>query len=107
MRIMKLVVVALLFSFASVQAQADVCASLYEHEKFGGDTLLVFSNQSMSNIGDLWNDRISSVQVTPGCHITLFEHINFAGSTHTLWGNSDNIGYVFNDQASSFDCYCD
>ncbi len=107
MKTVKLMIAALLFSLAAASAQANICATLYEHENYSGASLNVFTNQSVSNVGHWWNDRVTSVQVAPGCQITLYEHVDFKGLPYTLWESSYNVGELFNDQASSYSCSCD
>ncbi|MCY4746551.1 beta-1,3-glucanase family protein [Pelomonas sp. UHG3] len=54
-------------------------------------------------IGSAWNDRISSVKVAPGYRVTLFNDINFGGSSLALTGDEPNlVNRGFNDLASSY-----
>lgn len=54
-------------------------------------------------IGSTWNDRISSVKVAPGYRVTLFNDINFGGSSLALTGDEPNlVNRGFNDLASSY-----
>jgi len=46
------------------------------------------------------NDAISSIRVTPGYTVTLYEHANFTGRTKTLTADSDFLS-DFNDLASA------
>ncbi len=54
-------------------------------------------------IGSAWNDRISSVKVAPGYRVTLFNDINFGGSSLALTGDEPNlVNRGFNDLTSSY-----
>jgi hypothetical protein len=54
------------------------------------------------NIAEFDNDVISSVKVSEGYQITLFEHADFKGRTWTYTKDVPYIGNDANDKASSF-----
>ena len=93
--------------FLSASVSANICAVLYEHANYGGASYHVFNGQgNVAWIGDWWNDKVSSVHVSPGCQITLYEHANYSGMPYTLTGATSYVGNLFNDQTSAFSCYC-
>lgn len=97
---------ALLLSLLTAGAarSADACV-LYEHAGFGGRTVFVPANGSVARFG-AFNDRLSSVQVPPGCRLTLHEDIDFRGASLSLSGDVGFVGEVWNDEASSASCAC-
>ena len=96
-----------LFIFTASANAGDICAVLYEHANYGGASYHVFNGEgNVGWIGDWWNDKVSSVHVSPGCQITLYEHANYAGMPYTLTSSTSYVGGLFNDQTSGFSCYC-
>jgi len=93
-------------SFASA-ASARTCATLYEHINFGGDSREVGDGVNTAWIGDLWNDQVSSIEVSPGCVLNAYEHINFGGSHETFLGSVPWVGDSWNDKISSYTCSCE
>ncbi|BBH53067.1 peptidase inhibitor family I36 protein [Fluviispira sanaruensis] len=105
-------------SFSSIaQAQTDlniqpqiadtVCAQLFMDINYGGDSLIAWGKDTSNQwIGRYFNDETSSVLVSPGCSITLYQDWNFGGKSLTLYGNTSWIGSEFNDETSSYKCSC-
>ena len=54
-----------------------------------------------------WNDIVSSLTVTPGCKITVYEHNNAQGASKTFTQTSRWVGGSWNDKISSYYCTCD
>jgi hypothetical protein len=93
--------------FASTSSNAELCAVLYEHNNYSGASLIVGDANSHNGwIGNWWNDRVSSVSVEPGCHLTVYEHRNYGGANYTLYSSTNYIGNIWNDQISSYRCDC-
>ncbi len=107
-----------LTSFSLIaQAQTDlniqpqiadtVCAQLFFDINYGGDSLIAWGKDTSNQwIGHYFNDETSSVLVSPGCAITLYQDRDFGGIIQTLYGNTPWIGSEFNDRTSSFKCHC-
>jgi Syncollin/Beta/Gamma crystallin len=91
---------------AEANARADTCARLYEHAGFGGEVKYVESGSDVTYIGNLWNDKVSSVQVTAGCTLNVWEHANYGGRHSTYGGRIPYVGDDWNDIISSFTCDC-
>ena len=87
-------------------AWAQACATVYEHARFGGESRDVPRGASVSNLGSLWNDVISSVSVEPGCALNVWEHANFDGAHTTFIGSVPWVGRDWNDRISSYNCTC-
>lgn len=99
--------VVMLLAISQTAQAGDICAVLFEHANYGGANYVVYNpNANTSYVGDWWNDKVSSVSVLPGCHITLFEHANFGGDTTSIYDNTSYVGNWWNDKASSFACHC-
>jgi hypothetical protein len=72
----------------------------YSDSNYLGDRFCV--NIDIGWLGMLWNDRISSVKVTPGYEFTLFNDANFTGNALSCGCDVPNLPqYNFNDIASS------
>jgi hypothetical protein len=73
------------------------------HESAGYTGESTCANADSAWVGAAWNDRISSVRVTAGYQVELFEHSNFGGRTLLLTADTANLADAgFNDLASSF-----
>ena len=53
-----------------------------------------------------WQDMMSSVKLSPGCCVMLFEHEDFHGSSEKVCESvgwiGDKVGHWWNDKLSSF-----
>merc|ERR1719369_197410 len=87
-----------------------VCAVFHENFHFSGQTFSLHGDNS--HLDSFWNDRISSVRVTPGCTVTLYEHFGFGGRSVSRSGGSWSSllhiqsGFNWNDKVSSIRCSC-
>ena len=76
-------------------------ACFFADINYGGDSFC--ASASSSWVGSAWNDRISSVKVASGVTVTLYNDVNYGGSTLTVAANNANlVSNNFNDLASSF-----
>lgn len=89
---------------SSSLAQAD--CKFFEHINYGGASYTLGSGQIQSFVGNAWNDRISSIQVTDQCTVTAYQHINFGGDARTFTSNASFVGNLWNDQISALRCQC-
>ncbi|HEU4408524.1 MAG TPA: RICIN domain-containing protein [Polyangiaceae bacterium] len=75
---------------------------LFEHGGYGGDSIsFVGEISNLMNLG--WNDRVSSMELSPGSAITLYQHVGYGGvcqnfTTSRGWLSDTNVG---NDALSS------
>lgn len=77
---------------------ADVC--LYEHKDYGGASTCIFADSPVFN--SFWNDKVTSLKVSPGAQVTIYEHTNYGGRSLKLSGNVPNlVNLNFNDIASA------
>jgi len=77
---------------------------MYEHCDFRGSFLPLGKDDAtgVGYIGDIWNDRVSSIRVPPGYKIILFNDANFKG-TRKLYSSDDKcFSKDFNDKVSSY-----
>lgn len=82
--------------------------NFYEDVNYGGSRLVLKPNEGKPDLteeswtifgtGD-WNDTISSIQMIATSVATLYEHVNWAGSTFSTTQSTPNLG-GFNDAAS-------
>jgi hypothetical protein len=77
---------------------------VFEHANFGGARLPVRPGQ-FSFVGPGWNDRISSIQCTPGCRMVAYEHANFGGARQGF-STTAFVGQFWNDRISSAEVAC-
>ena len=83
-----------------------VCATIYEHIDFGGSSRNISPGESSANIGTLWNDKASSLRVTPGCGFNGWQHADYRGTHKSFVGTVPWIGDGWNDILSSYTCTC-
>jgi syncollin len=53
-----------------------------------------------------WNDQVSSFKVTPGCTLTMWQHVNASGPHFRSSTSYRYVGDRWNDQASEAVCMC-
>lgn len=76
-------------------------ACFYDGENFGGQSTCIMSGRSFERLGPRWNDKISSMQVFPNARVTLCQNPNYTGNCATYNRSTPNLGFQFNNQASS------
>lgn len=125
MKKITLAAVALAAVVASSTAYAG--CTLYQHRDYGGSKwgLDHFERMKMVNGESLgcttnghgggcesvtynpsWNDQVSSFRVTPGCTLTLWQHVNQGGARFRSSTSYKYVGDRWNDQASEALCMC-
>jgi hypothetical protein len=77
---------------------------LYEHCNFGGSFLPLGKDDAtgVGYIGDIWNDRVSSIRVPPGYKVILFSEANFRGTKNIYTSDVKCFSKEFNDKISSY-----
>jgi hypothetical protein len=77
---------------------------MYEHCDFGGSFLPLGKDDStgVGYIGDIWNDRVSSIRVPPGYKVILFSEANFKGTKNIFTSDVKCFSRDFNDKVSSY-----
>jgi len=75
---------------------------VYRDADYGGQSQEFYSGEP--NVGDYWNDQISSVQIVSGVGAFFWE-VGFQGERFTAGpGGYRYVGDHWNDQISSFRC---
>ncbi len=83
------------------------CATLYKHYTFRGKALTIQPGKSIDNLRRVgFDDLASSVQVSRGCRLTLFQHPQFGGFSKTYGPGSYARLARINDESSSAQCNC-
>mmetsp|Transcript_54009 Transcript_54009/g.120839 ORF Transcript_54009/g.120839 Transcript_54009/m.120839 type:complete len:175 (-) Transcript_54009:221-745(-) len=87
------------------KSAARWAATAFVNANFGGASLAIHRG-SISNVGDLWNDEITSLIIYPQWCVRLFENTNFKGASRKYcagnkWHRISNVGSSFNDKTSS------
>lgn len=78
-------------------------ATFYEHGNYGGWAVTLGEgtyNYSEMVAAGIKNDQLSSLKVSSGYIVTLYEHSNFEGATKTVTSDTSILS-DFNDKASS------
>ncbi|WP_033849889.1 peptidase inhibitor family I36 protein [Yersinia wautersii] len=98
----------LMFSLLIFDAYANepkVC--FYMDDDYNGESLCAAQGNSVANIPDKWNDRISSIAIPHGLVVTVYNDINFVGDSRSFEADVDFIGNkklnYLNDIISSFE----
>lgn len=80
-------------------------AIAYEHPNYGGKKLeLAVGKYDMNYlIGKIGNDVISSLKVSAGYEVILYEDVGFRGAKKTFRSDVAWVGDDFNDKTSSIE----
>jgi hypothetical protein len=81
------------------QPQDRVC--FYMDADYRGEMLCANGGESQRNLGERYNDRISSVRIFGRTEVTVYNDDDFNGSSQTLSRDVPNLG-DWNDRISSF-----
>ena len=73
----------------------------YRDENYRGENFCVSSNESVRNIGDRYNDSISSIRVFGRAEVTVYDNESFNGSRQTISRDVPNLG-AWSDRITSF-----
>ena len=76
-------------------------ACFYLDADYHGETFCVNSDESQRNLGDRYNDRISSIRIFGNAKVTVYEDENFNGSRQTFRQDAPNL-HDWNDRITSF-----
>lgn len=80
------------------QPRAGAC--FYLDADYRGDYFCVNAGESQANLGDRYNDKISSIRVFGGVQVVIFEDASFGGASRTIIGDTPNLD-DWNDRISS------
>jgi hypothetical protein len=91
-------------TFAQSQSAYTLAATLYQHANFQGFHYEVHGD--VASLGGAWNDVVSSLIIYPNWCVTIYEHVNFAGSWRRMCAGSSTwkvsyVGGEWNDRISS------
>lgn len=108
-------------------AYASAGCTLFQHRDFGGsrynlghlDRMIMVRGESTGCTTNghgggcestlyepSWNDQVSSFKVTPGCTLTMWQHVNQSGARFHTSKSYRYVGDRWNDQASEALCVC-
>jgi hypothetical protein len=77
----------------------QVC--FYTDENFRGDSFCANLGERMPNVGERYNDRISSIRIFGRADVTVFENENYGGQRRTFDRDVANLR-DWNDKITSF-----
>jgi hypothetical protein len=75
-------------------------ACFYVDENFGGQSFCLNSGENVRNVGEHFNDRITSIRIFGKARVTIFADQNFRGHGQEVNRDSPNLKF-FNDQVTS------
>jgi hypothetical protein len=73
----------------------------YRDANYRGERFCVNSDESLGNIGERYNDRISSIRIFGRAEVTVYENEGFNGSRQTFSRDMPNLGN-WSDRITSF-----
>ncbi len=79
---------------------ADWPVSIWEHDNFNGRGLLIGEGY-LNNLGNDWNDVITSFRVSAGYEFHGWEHADRNGYEGIWYRDTANVGDWWNDKISS------
>lgn len=88
-------------------AAPTVCATFYDDAQLKGATLVSTGPTDNSpTVPAEFNDKMSSVAVTPGCTVLAYPDGNYGGAPTTFTETANTVPGPINDQMSSYKCSC-
>jgi hypothetical protein len=81
------------------QPREGVC--FYMDADYRGEMICTNSGESQRNVGESYNDRISSIRIFGKAEVTVFDDENFGGARRTFSQDVPNLG-DWNDRITSF-----
>ncbi|RMH72984.1 MAG: hypothetical protein D6675_03365 [Gemmatimonadetes bacterium] len=76
---------------------------IYEHAYYQGDALELDVPSALADLSQIgWNQRISSLKISPGTTVILYEFPNFKGRRVELTANTIDLTKVFKDRPQSW-----
>jgi len=100
-------------AISSWNCQCRVCATVYENHDFQGSWQYAFPQATSGLIHDLytsdslWNDRISSVKVNPGCVFKGYKHTYLEEQPLVELTEDSNLEGDENNEISGWNCQCE
>lgn len=82
------------------KAEEQFVAWLFPDSRFRGKPTALKEGDSTFREWVCGNDAVSSVKVTSGYKVILFQHVDFKGKMREIFEDTSHLG-GFNDQASS------
>lgn len=77
-------------------------ACFYTDENYRGEGFCMNAGESLRNVQDRFNDRISSIRVFGGARAVIYENENFSGASRRVDRDVSNLGN-FNDRLTSIE----
>jgi hypothetical protein len=73
----------------------------YRDADYRGERFCVSSDESLGNVGERYNDRISSIRIFGRAEVTVYENEGFRGARRTFIRDMPNLGN-WSDRVTSF-----
>lgn len=127
-RLIATLAVAITIGLPGLSETAEARCVVYQHRDFKGASFALNDGDSLQMGGERcgrsvsdgsprgqirynssWNDQVSSFKVSPGCQITLWQHVKGCGGSGAHFKSDSSYSYVgskWNDITSWVDCWC-
>ena len=89
-----------------IAANAMAGCTIYKNKNFLGASKDIAAGQEISVFERGWDNQITSVKVSSGCQLTVWQKKDFKGKKQEFAENAQNVGNRWNDIASSAKCSC-
>jgi uncharacterized protein YraI len=76
-------------------------ACFYTGKNYTGKSVCVTAGTSKRFVGNVWNDKVSSVRLYNGASVTMCQHSNYGGFCRTSSHNEPALGPWLNNKISS------
>ena len=77
----------------------------YSEAGFQGERAEIVDGDDLANLGDSWNDKITSISCHPLCTLTAYENEGHGGAQKRFNGDINNLG-AWSDKISSMSVTC-
>ena len=78
-------------------------ACFYRDANYRGNSFCMNAGENLQNVGDRFNDQISSIRVFGRARVVVHENKNFRGASRTFKGDVSNLVGRFNDKITSIE----
>lgn len=79
----------------------DVWYRLWDDANYKGAYVERYSDEEYANIGSLWNDRISSIEILGPASFGAYEHADYKGDFKWFTSSTPYVGDDWNDKITS------
>ena len=93
-------------SLFSISQTSLADCMIYDYADYAGSSRSISPGERLGSLGRSWDNKLSSVQTTPNCKLTVYADANFKGDTKVVTGQLRFLGSLWDNQTSSAVCTC-